>query len=51
MPEQLFQIACVLCSCNFVCAKLEDDELICEQCGHSLDDDHTGSPIEQAEVI
>ena len=51
MPEQLFQIVCALCSCHFVCAKLEDDELLCELCGHSLDDDHAGSLIEEAEVI
>jgi hypothetical protein len=51
MSEQLFQVVCALCPCSFICAKLDDDELICELCGHSLDDDHTGSVIEQAEVI
>jgi hypothetical protein len=51
MPEQLFQITCALCSCEFVCSKLEEDELLCTNCGHSLDADHSGNLIERAEVI
>jgi hypothetical protein len=45
MPAQLFEIVCALCTCRFTCVELKEDELLCEICGHSLDDDHSGSII------
>ncbi len=40
MSEQPFEIVCALCPCHFSSAELNEDEILCEMCGHSLDDDH-----------
>ncbi len=44
MPEQPTEIVCALCSCHFDAAELKDDEILCEMCGHSVDDDHAIAP-------
>ncbi len=40
MPQHPFEIVCALCSCHFSAAELKEDDILCEMCGHSLDDDH-----------
>jgi hypothetical protein len=40
MTEETIEIVCGLCSCHFSSADLNDDEILCALCGHSLDDDH-----------
>ncbi len=50
MPE-IIEIVCGLCSCHFSSADLKEDEILCDLCGHSLDDDHAAAPaIEQEEA-
>ncbi len=50
MPE-IIEIVCGLCSCHFSSADLKEDEILCDLCGHSLDDDHAAGPeIEQEEA-
>jgi len=46
MTHETIEIVCALCSCHFSPADLKEDEILCEFCGHSLDDDHAGVPIE-----
>ncbi len=40
MSEGSFEIVCELCPCHFSPAELNEDEILCRTCGHSLDDDH-----------
>jgi hypothetical protein len=45
------QVVCSLCSCRLDWDKVDPDALLCEACGHSLDDDHVAaasavSPVE-----
>ena len=47
MAEPILEIVCALCSCHFSSAQLKEDEILCEICGHSLDDDHAGIGVEQ----
>lgn len=37
---EVTEIVCGLCSCHFRSDELKEDEILCEFCGHSLDDDH-----------
>ncbi len=51
MPEDPFEILCVLCPCHFSSTELKEDELLCQSCGHSLDDDHgTATIVSDVEV-
>jgi hypothetical protein len=45
MAQELFEIVCALCSCRFTCERLNEDDLLCQFCGHSLDDDHAGDVV------
>jgi hypothetical protein len=48
MTEETIEIVCGLCSCHFSFTDLKEDEILCDLCGHSLDDDHAaGTTIEQ----
>ena len=49
MPEEVptIEIVCGLCSCHFSAAELDEDEILCKFCGHSLDDDHAAETREQ----
>jgi hypothetical protein len=45
------QVVCSLCSCRLDWEKVDQNALLCDACGHSLDDDHvaasaTVSPVE-----
>lgn len=45
------QVVCSLCSCRLDWDAVDPDALLCDSCGHSLDDDHvaatpSGSPAE-----
>jgi hypothetical protein len=42
----MIEIVCGLCSCHFSSADLKEDEILCEFCGHSLDDDHAAEQVE-----
>ena len=47
MIMDLVEIVCALCACHFRSDELKEDEILCEYCGHSLDDDHgAGQTIE-----
>lgn len=37
------QVVCSLCSCRLDWDAVDPDALMCEACGHSLDDDHAAS--------
>ncbi|HEY6842530.1 MAG TPA: hypothetical protein VI391_00045 [Thermoanaerobaculia bacterium] len=37
---EVVEIVCSLCSCRFRSDELNDEDILCERCGHSLDDDH-----------
>ncbi|HJT17075.1 MAG TPA: hypothetical protein VJ853_06800 [Thermoanaerobaculia bacterium] len=44
---EIVEIVCALCSCHFRSDELDEDEILCKYCGHSLDDDHAaGETIE-----
>ncbi len=45
MTEEAIEIVCGLCSCHFSAMDLKEDEILCELCGHSLDDDHAASTL------
>lgn len=40
------EIVCALCACHFSAAELNEDDILCSLCGHSLDDDHAAAPAE-----
>jgi len=44
MSQETIEIVCGLCSCHFSSADLNDDDILCNMCGHSLDDDHAAGP-------
>lgn len=44
------EIVCALCSCHFNSADLKEDEILCEFCGHSLDDDHAAEVESEPEA-
>jgi hypothetical protein len=37
------EIVCGLCPCHFSAADLNEDDILCSICGHSLDDDHAAA--------
>jgi len=43
MIDQAVEIVCSLCSGRFSSADLDEEEILCQFCGHSLDDDHAAS--------
>ena len=49
MAYDTIEIVCGLCSCHFSSADLNDEDIMCKICGHSLDDDHAAGPEEQEE--
>ena len=44
MSPETIEIVCGLCSCHFSSADLNEDDILCQMCGHSLDDDHAAGP-------
>jgi hypothetical protein len=44
MSPETIEIVCGLCSCHFSSADLNEDDILCRICGHSLDDDHAAGP-------
>jgi len=44
------EIVCGLCSCRFSSADLKEDEILCEFCGHSLDEDHAAESVTEQEA-
>jgi hypothetical protein len=49
MSRETIEIVCGLCSCHFSSADLNEDDILCQMCGHSLDDDHAASPADEPE--
>ena len=45
--EPAIEIVCGLCSCHFSASELDEDEILCAICGHSLDDDHAAAEPER----
>ena len=50
MAQDTIEIVCGLCSCHFSSADLNDEDIMCRICGHSLDDDHAAGPEEEEET-
>jgi len=44
MVHEVIEIVCGLCACHFSAADLNEDEILCSFCGHSLDEDHAEGP-------
>ena len=42
--REVLEIVCGLCACHFSAADLNDDDILCRFCGHSLDEDHAEGP-------
>lgn len=40
MVHEVIEIVCGLCACHFSAADLNEDDILCKLCGHSLDEDH-----------
>jgi len=47
MSQETIEIVCGLCSCHFSPAELNEDDILCNICGHSLDDDHAAGPADE----
>jgi len=47
MSQETIEIVCGLCSCHFSPAELNEDDILCNMCGHSLDDDHAAGPADE----
>jgi len=41
MVHEVMEIECTLCACHFSAADLNEDDILCKFCGHSLDEDHS----------
>ena len=44
------EIVCSLCPCHFSSAELNEDEILCQFCGHSLEDDHAAGGAIEPEI-
>lgn len=44
MVDEVIEIVCALCACHFSAADLKEDDILCQLCGHSLDEDHGEGP-------
>ena len=42
--REVIEIVCGLCACHFSAADLNEDDIMCTFCGHSLDEDHAEGP-------
>jgi hypothetical protein len=51
MPQLIIEIVCALCSCHFSSAELNEDDILCKVCGHSLDDDHAAGYDGEPETV
>ena len=55
MIREVMEIVCGLCACHFSAADLNEDDILCQLCGHSLDEDHGEGPAadepEPAEAV
>jgi len=49
MTQEAIEIVCSLCSCHFSSANLNEDDILCPICGHSLDDDHAAGSVSDQE--
>ena len=49
MAQDTIEIVCGLCSCHFSSADLNEEDIMCRICGHSLDDDHAAGPDAEPE--
>jgi hypothetical protein len=49
--EEAIEIVCGLCACHFSATELKEDEILCDLCGHSLDDDHAAGSMAQETAV